>query len=663
MLHEYFTLIDWLVVFGYLGLTTWVGHKMAGKQSSIKDFFLGGRSLPWQAVSGSIIATEISGVTFIGVPGMVFALTGNFTYFQWAIGSVLARIIVGHFFVKVYYEQEIYSPYDYMENRIGRGVKRLATVIFSIGSILSQSVRVLVAALALDVVTPWSFAACICVIGVFAIGWTLMGGMRTVIWTDVMQFALFTIGGSLALFWIFCSLKGGTSEFFSVGNKWEKFSLIDIAMDPSLQFTLWVALFAVPFQNLAAFGVDQLNAQRMFCCRSAADARKAIIWSSVGQALTLLMLMVGAALFVYYTSQGVTPVEAGRFAQNNDYVFPAWITTTLPVGLRGLILAGIFAAAISSLDSILAALSQTTLALFVKSDQERTPEEHRKLVRTSRILVICWGIGLSAFAILLDSMRGNINMVSLAFGMAAYTVGPMLGLFLAALLFPRSTTAGLTVGFILSFLLTLYVRTDLQTILVKNKKVTFEEVASWGAHKAEAEEVDIVDLDSASELNGSIWKKVQLRGKVTGIEEGQGNSLENWPLVAFENSEARVFVGRSSKKDYEVDLEALRKKLVGKTVVFLSSVFPNSDKPSAILTLDDETNAPKLTVLYDESAERSATEMKPEELTADKLVGKTKLKAKINSAWMWPITCILTIVCGILGGVIAGRGKGATAES
>ncbi|MFT4550650.1 MAG: SSS family solute:Na+ symporter, partial [Verrucomicrobiales bacterium] len=562
MLHEYFTLIDWLVVFGYLGLTTWVGHKMAGSQASIKDFFLGGRSLPWQAVSGSIIATEISGVTFIGVPGMVFALTGNFTYLQWAIGSVLARVIVGYFFVKVYYEKEIYSPYDFMENRLGKGVKRLATLIFSVGSILGQSVRVLVAALALDVVTPWSFAACICVIGVFAIGWTLMGGMRTVIWTDVMQFALFTIGGLMAFFWITGSVEGGLSEFWRIGvgesaaGEYGKFTLWNLTTDPAIQFTLWVAIIAVPFQNLSAFGVDQLNAQRMFCCRSAGDARKAIIWSSVGQLLTLLMLMVGAALFVYYTNNGVSPVEAARFAEDKDTVFPAWITTTLPIGLRGLILAGIFAAAISSLDSILAALSQTTLSLFVKPEDATTDEAHKRLVKWSRILVVFWGIGLSLFAILLHYLRGDINVVSLAFGMVAYTVGPMLGLFLAALLAPsdssnglRSSVYGLTVGVLLSFLLVTFVRTEVHTILINraedtDKEAKVEQLAGLGGHNVVRPQVSVVDITSADQLAENKWKKVILRGEVTSIDPPEGTGLNAWPLVRFKDSDIRVFVGR-----------------------------------------------------------------------------------------------------------------------
>ena len=339
--HEFFTSIDWIVVGAYLALTTWVGHQLKGKQSTIKDFFLGGRSLPWLAVSGSIIATEISGVTFIGVPGMVYAAGGNFTYLQWGIGSIIARILVGIFFVKVFYEREIFSPYDYMGNRLGEGAKRLATLIFQIGGILGQSVRVLVAALALKVVTPLEFDQCIWIIGFFAIGWTLMGGMRTVIWTDVMQFFLFVSAGLFSLFWILSTLDGGWKEMIEIGSSADKFTLLNLSSDPAVGFTLWVAIIAVPFQNLSAFGVDQLNAQRMFCCRNEKDARKAMIASSGALILTLLMLIVGAALFAYYEPMRMSGTEPQIFAKDSDAIYPVWIVTELPVGLRGLILAGV----------------------------------------------------------------------------------------------------------------------------------------------------------------------------------------------------------------------------------------------------------------------------------------------------------------------------------
>ena len=490
-LHHLFTTLDWVVVFGYLLLTTLIGHRLRGRQASIKDFFLGGRSLPWPAVTGSIIATEISGVTFIGVPGSVMALQGDFTYLQWAIGSILARVIVGLFFVKVFYEKDIYSPYDFMGNRLGKGVKRAATVLFTLGSILAQSVRVLVAALPLKVVTPLPFEWCIVVIGVFAVGWTLMGGMRTVIWTDVIQFGVFIVGGLSALWWMVGSFDDGWRTLFSAassvelfdGTTVDKLRIFNFKTSPELQFTFWVAIFAVPFLNLNAFGVDQLNAQRMFCCRSASDARKAIIWSSLGQFVTILMLLVGAALFVFYLQHPPTDpliMDTMRWTGGQpgapDLVFPVWIVTEMPVMMRGLILAGIFAAAISSLDSILAALSQTTLSLFHQTDRERTDEEHGRLVKLSRLLVLFWGVVLTGFTFVLFAVKEKtqVPILPLAFGMTTYTVGPLLGMFLVALLGKgRGSVAGLTLGAVLSVVLVLFVRTDVWVLLMTDELAMF----------------------------------------------------------------------------------------------------------------------------------------------------------------------------------------------
>ena len=504
MIHDNFTIVDWSIVFGYLLLTTWVGHAMRGKQGTIKDFFLGGRSLPWPAVSGSIIATEISGVTFIGVPGTLFALHGDFTYLQWAAGSIIARIIVAAFFVKIYFQREIYSPYDYMGIRLGNGVKVLATIFFTIGSILGQSVRVLVAAIPLKVVTGMNIEWCIIIIGIFAIGWTLMGGMRTVIWTDVMQFLLFVIGGVIALFWLINGISGGWTGMIETAQEFGRTRMIDprFGIGPELKFTLWVALFAVPFQNLGIFGVDQLMAQRMFCCKSAKDAGKAIIFSSIGQLVTVLMLLIGAALFVNYHQNGFTDQEIStifdvsgekiqevreeaQYAEHpvtekssqvpvpgsyegkgkSGYIFPVWIVNALPVGLSGLILAGIFAAAISSLDSILAALSQTTLSLIYSPEKNQTTLSAKQLMNRSRFLVVIWGIVLTGFTLLL-SVAQNIPILPLAFGMTTYTVGPMLGIFVCSIL-GKGSFRGLMTGCLISFLAVLFVQTDIWNLLIK----------------------------------------------------------------------------------------------------------------------------------------------------------------------------------------------------
>lgn len=516
---------------------------MRGKQGTIRDFFLGGRSLPWPAVCGSIIATEISGVTFIGVAGTLFALHGDFTYLLWGLGSVIGRVIVAKYFVPVFYEQEIYSPYDYMGRRLGKGVKTLATYVFTVGSILGQSVRVFVAAIPLQVVTGLPIWICIIAIGVFAIGWTLMGGMRTVIWTDVMQFGLFTFGGLTALFYIVNGLTGGWGEYWETATNLGRTVTWDDrwGFTAKLEFTLWVAILAVPFQNMTAFGVDQLNAQRMFCCKNQKDAQKALLWSSTGQVLTLLMLLVGAGLVVHYDKNPFTPAE-GAVVMNiekknasgevlsstkmtkqekfdaasaklaaaprierkgatlegadgvieiihadglsqvakpdkQDNVFPMWIVTVLPVGLSGLILAGVFAAAISSLDSILAALSQTTLSLLYhpesKSDEEL---ERLNLVVKSRWLVVMWGIGLTLFTLLLVKVSEGVAVLPLAFGMTAYTMGPLLGLFFAAMI-GRASARGLIIGVVTSFLLVLLIRVDIWVLMVGDWKWLAETLA------------------------------------------------------------------------------------------------------------------------------------------------------------------------------------------
>ena len=472
-IHEWFQPLDWIVLFGYLGLTTWVGHKMRGRQASISDFFAGGRSLPWLAVSGSIVATEISGVTFIGVPGGVLAAGGDFTYMIWALGSILGRVIVGIWFTRVFYEDGVYSPYDYMGRRIKPQLKTLATVFFTIGSILAQSVRVLVAAIPLMIVTPFSFEVCILLIGVFAIGWTLMGGMRTVIWTDVMQFFLFAMGGLITLIWAWMHLGGGWIDLAAQEGKTHWLSF-DLGVTDAFKFTFWVAVFAVPFLNVGAFGVDQLNAQRMFCCRNAQDARKAIIWSSVGQGITLLMLMVGAALFVWYSRFPPEGVVAEKMAWNSDagvpgksdLVFPIWIVKELPPGLSGLILGGVFAAAISSLDSILAALSQTTVSMFYEAGGAQSEEDQRKMVSRSRMWVILWGLFLTVFTLLMRWVQENtaVAVLPLAFGMTTYTIGPLLGMFLCALL-GRGSFRGLVWGSVLSFIAVLFIRNDVWVLL------------------------------------------------------------------------------------------------------------------------------------------------------------------------------------------------------
>ncbi|MEO0414789.1 MAG: hypothetical protein AAF226_07540, partial [Verrucomicrobiota bacterium] len=238
--------------------------------------------------------------------------------------------------------------------------------------------------------------------------------------------------------------------------------------DPALRYTLWVGLIAMPFQNFTAFGVDQLNTQRMFCCGTVKDARKAMCWSSISLLVTILMLAVGSGLFAWYQANPPGDALAAKFAENSSNVFPAWIVREVPTGVAGLILAGAFAAAISSLDSILAALSQTSLSIIYGQKRLEAEGQGAKMVRVSRIAVFIWGVILTLASLLLWVIYvrfENKDLIGLAFGMVAYTYGPLLGVLLAALIPWRTNAAGLIVGTILSMSLVAWFRPELVNLL------------------------------------------------------------------------------------------------------------------------------------------------------------------------------------------------------
>ncbi|MCH1554302.1 MAG: sodium/solute symporter [Luminiphilus sp.] len=447
-----FSPIDWMVVAIYIGFTTWIGHYLKGQQETPRDFFLGGRRVPWYAVSASIIATTISAVTFIGVPAIIYASGGNFTYLQLAIGGILARILIARYLIPRYYEQEFYSPYDFMTDRLGPDIGRLTAGMFILGGILGQSVRVYATALVLELLTGWSMGFSILVIALFAILWTWMGGVAAVIWTDFIQFFILVAGGIAALIFMLSALPDGWWTLWEIGRDAKKFQVIDLSTDPRVAFTFWAALIALPFQGVAVYGTDHLFTQRLLCCKNAGEARKALLWSIAGESIPALMLLVGAGLFAFYSINPMTADLAQLVSQQGDRVFPIFIIHEMPVGIRGLLIAGILSAAISSLDSILAALSQISLTMFyrpfVASDQS---DAH--YLSVSRLLVVIWGLLLGGIAVLIAQSQGDL--ITLAFSMTTYTLGPMLGLFLLSLISRHCQIDGIKYAVPISMLLVL----------------------------------------------------------------------------------------------------------------------------------------------------------------------------------------------------------------
>jgi len=430
---------DWAVVAAVLALTTWLGGRLAGKQASVRDYFLGGRGLPWWAVAGSIVATEISAVTFLSLPSVVWRDGGDLTYLQLGIGSlVLAKLAVGFFLIPRYFEAEHYSPYDYVGERLGQGARRMAVALFTVGGVLGQAARVYLTALVLRLLLHDELArlaehtgipplaAAVSVIGVVAVAWTWIGGMAAVVWTDAILFLLLVIGLGASLIVACGGVDGGLAEVLTSAGEAGKLRVIDAELTLARPYTLMAAVLAYLPWGIGAFGTDQLLAQRLFCCANAKEARKAVLASNVSIVVTALAALVGLALFAFLREHPLGEEAAALVAEKPDRVFPLFLLRELPTGVKGLAIAGVFAAAISSLDSILAALAQTTLTTVIPT--------RARTVATSRILVIGFGVLLCTLAVAMERLSERYpSILDLSLGVVGYTIGPLLAIVLLAL--------------------------------------------------------------------------------------------------------------------------------------------------------------------------------------------------------------------------------------
>ncbi len=461
-----FGALDVAVILGVLVLTTVVGHKLSGRQATTHDFFLGGRRLPWYAVAASIIATEISAVTFVSLPSVVARPGGNITYLQIGLlGSLIARALVAWLLVPRYYEREVYSPYDWMGRRLGEGVRRTTTGLFAVGGVLGQASRVYLAAKILEVLareplqrvadlaggTPMVWG--IVTIGVIAVLWTWLGGIATVVWTDALLFLLFLGGIGTILVSALGGLPVSVVEVFRDAYTAGKLQLLSLAPPPDsgrpfFQWlfteadTFWAALLFASWGQIGPYGTDQMMVQRLLCCRDVRSAQKAMLASYAAMGVTVLVACVGVALWAWYGTYPPTGESAALLQGDIERILPLFVREVLPAGLRGLVVVGALAAAISSLDSVLAALSQTTLHAFVEPFQRWRRgggEAPPSSLFASRALVLVWAILLCSAAAGIESIRPHFpSLLQLALASAGFTGGALLAAFGLACLPPRA---------------------------------------------------------------------------------------------------------------------------------------------------------------------------------------------------------------------------------
>lgn len=437
--------IDLLVIVAYLVATAWLGLKLSGKQTSVKGYFLGGRDLPWWAVCLSVVATETSALTVIGIP--VMSYLGNISYLQLGLGYILGRIAVAFFMLPRYYDGEMVTAYAYLGKRFGASTQTTAGVTFLITRLLADGIRVLAAAIPLKVILEGmgldlSYFVITVILSVVTILYTFIGGITAVVWVDVVQMLLYVAGGILAIIvvlstvgsgWVGDAVEAGKTQLFVVsGNPISN-------PDSFIASLLGGAVFA-----MASHGSDQIVVQRLLSCRSKVEAQKAIIVSGVIVTVQFaIFLGVGLALWGYY--QQATPAELGL--TRDDEIFPMFIVEALPPGLSGLLLAGILAAAMSTLSSSLSALSSSTVTDVV-AKLRRQPLSDEQGLRIGRWATIGWGLAFIAPATIFRSDEGSI--VVLALGVAGITYGGLLGAFVFGIVSRRARALDANIAFVVA---------------------------------------------------------------------------------------------------------------------------------------------------------------------------------------------------------------------
>ncbi|RJP56374.1 MAG: hypothetical protein C4541_12460 [Candidatus Auribacter fodinae] len=437
----FLTPLNIIVMVLYIVCLAVIGALASRKEENTDDFFLGGRSMPWLAVGLSILATECSAVTFIGAPSIAYQTGGNFTYLQLAIGSLIGRILIATIFLKAFYHFRVTTVYEYLLHRFGVVTQIAGVVFFFLTRLLASGVRLYVASLALHVVFNIPLFTAVMISAGIATAYTIWGGIKAVIWTDVMQIIVFMGGACLVVVLLF-QYNGGWGAVMNIALPAEKLTLFDFSLDITREFTLLTGIIAGCFLTFAALGTDQDLTQRMLTCKNVKLAQKALIMTGILDfPVVIVFLGIGVLLFVFYSLNPDPNIPVIP-----DHIFPYFILTRLPNGISGLLVVGVFAAAMSSLDSALNALASSAVCDIYKPYINRNKEEEHYLL-ISRISVLVFAILLVGIAYLCKNM-GTVLIVS--FKITSFTYGALLGVFLIGTLTKRGNETGTIVAMLTS---------------------------------------------------------------------------------------------------------------------------------------------------------------------------------------------------------------------
>jgi SSS family transporter len=399
----------------YLAVVTAIGVYFTRRQHDASDYFLGRHDLPWWAVMLSIVATETSALTVISIPGL--GARGDLTFLQLPLGYLIGRIAVAIWLLPGYFRGEQETAYARLETRFGVGTRKVASGIFMVVRALGDSVRVFATAIPLAIVTGWSVATSILVVAAVTLVYTWAGGIRAVVWIDVLQLGIYLIGGIVALA-VAASLAGGVDQVLSRAAAAGKLRAVDWQFSFTTTYTFASGLIGGALLSAASHGTDHLIVQRLLATRALPEARRALIGSG------LLVIIQFAVFLLVGTFLWAAGADAG--ARPGDEIFPVFVVTHLPSGLAGLVVAGLLAAAMSTVSSSLNSLASATTHDFYASFSQRRDARH--LLSVGRWATAGWALVLAGGAL---AFRSNDQpVVELALSIASITYGSLLGTYI-----------------------------------------------------------------------------------------------------------------------------------------------------------------------------------------------------------------------------------------
>lgn len=449
-----FSNIDIAIIVIYLVGVTLAGSWYGRKMKTSRDYFLGGKELHWWLVGFSIVASETSTLTFISVPGLAYK--GNMHFLQLAIGYFIGRLLVSFFMIPAYYKGEIETAYDFLGKRFGTSLRKFTSTVFIVTRVLASGVRLFATAIPVHLITGFDYATSIFIIGIFTLIYTYFGGLKAVVSMDVVQLFIYLIGAIASMIIIINQLPNGWSDviYYATKDGINKFEIFNLSSPNSFYefitspYTLIGGFIGGTFLTMASHGTDQLLVQRLLACKSKKESQKALMLDASFIVLQFaFFLILGLCLYAFYEAKQFT--ELGL--TSSDEIFPKFIIESLPVGVSGLVVAGVLASAMGTLSSSISSLASSSfLDLFKQTNYGKSLNE-KKEIFYSKLFTLFWGLVLIGGAMLFTNNKNPV--VEIGLKIASFTYGGLLGTFFLGLFFPKTNQRDAFVGFISGLLM------------------------------------------------------------------------------------------------------------------------------------------------------------------------------------------------------------------